>query len=63
MSPSTNVASQVVDLAVRFGNQVRTKCLHCKKFLVPRAIIDCVCGARYARLHGNQYEVLDDPDE
>jgi hypothetical protein len=53
----------VVRLSVRFGSQVRTKCHFCTKFLTPRAIIKCVCGARYARLHDDQYEVLDDSDE
>lgn len=52
---------EVLDLTIRFGNQVRHKCACCKRYFSVHAdlgLAACACGAVYERREHGKFEVV-----
>lgn len=49
-----SVNTEPRDLSVKFGNQVRIKCI-CKKFVAPHDQINCNCGVVWQHVQGTVY--------
>lgn len=63
MTSMTMQPGLVLDLTVKFGNQVRHKCPHCSHYFSAReSTSTCSCGAVYRKV-GSEHEVVSLPHD